>query len=69
MSSVKPGVLSRTFLISTAFFLEHVESRAEDFYRQGALEAGESFVDGILGGMGVVENHTRVGFEFSGDLE
>src|ERR1700676_980182 len=46
------------------FFLEDLKIRAENLDGEGALEAGESFVDGVFGGLRVVEDDAGGGFEF-----
>ena len=65
---MKPWVLSKDIFDFDGFLLENVEVGAKDFYRQSALESGESFVDGIFGGLGVVKDDTRIGFEFFLDV-
>ena len=42
-------------LICASLLLEQREVGAEDLHVERALEAGQRFVDGVLGGLGVVE--------------
>src|SRR4029077_7901820 len=62
------GSLVEDVLDFDSFFLENVEIGAEDFYREGALEASEGFVDGVFGGLGVIEDDAGIGFEFFLDV-
>src|SRR5690242_14536423 len=49
---LESGSLFKNVSNRNGLFLEDVKIRAEDFDREGRLETGESFVDGVLGGLG-----------------
>ena len=50
------------------FAFEHVQIFAEDLDGERALEAGEGFIDGVFGGLRVVEDHAGEGCEFLAEI-
>src|SRR5579875_273176 len=47
--------------------LEHLQVWSIDFHCQGALQAGQRFIDRIFGGLSVVENNSRISLQLGVD--
>jgi hypothetical protein len=58
------GSLVQNILDLDGFFLQDFEVRAEDFDGQRGLEAGQGFVDGVLGGLCEIEDDAGISVEF-----
>ncbi len=62
---LETGSLGKSVANLDGLFLEDIKIRAEDFDGERGLETGESFVDGVLGGLGKVEDDARVSLRAS----